>query len=408
MNQQKDSEIIILMDDSGWRWKLCEAALKSSGPRYTRLKANTSIKHSWHRIENSAFILVHWGGDQISGASILEQIKACDPKFDIAEKVIILMENPTQEDVIYFAELGIYKTVNITSAQKNLEISIAEIQKSLKTIEGTKEDIFWRKFISLFNNLPPDPSPAIIEKLEAKLLDFQKKTGEKESSRFLDLKGSILLHKKDVKAAEECFKGAIEKNPKYFRAQNNLVTLLRKQQRYHEALTLLKSLHEQNKLNIQRMATMGQVWVDLKDDAKAEHYFKSSLERDRSCDEALNGMADIRFRQNRLEEAKIFLAKSESASYAARKFNNKGIELVKLHKYREALDHYKKAQYVLPQQEKGSMLYYNIGLCYSRWGRYNLAREYLNLALVKDPGYKKARRLLRQIEDRVQQHLSAS
>jgi Tfp pilus assembly protein PilF len=53
---------------------------------------------------------------------------------------------------------------------------------------------------------------------------------------------------------------------------------------------------------------------------------------------------------------------------------------------------------VLPQQDKGPLLFYNIGLCYSRWGKKDMAREFLKIALIKEPNYRKARKLLSQLE----------
>ena len=67
----------------------------------------------------------------------------------------------------------------------------------------------------------------------------------------------------------------------------------------------------------------------------------------------------------------------------------------------DRFDHYTKAQYVLPHQNKGPMLFYNIGLCYFRWHKVDMAKEFLRLALIKEPGYKKASKLLGMVEEQV-------
>jgi tetratricopeptide (TPR) repeat protein len=72
--------------------------------------------------------------------------------------------------------------------------------------------------------------------------------------------------------------------------------------------------------------------------------------------------------------------------------------MVRGNKYEQALEHYTRAQYVLPQQEKGPMLFFNIALCYYRWGRFTLAREFVRIALIKDPRYGKAQRLLQLVD----------
>lgn len=404
MIKAKDSQILILMDDLSWRWDLCKEALISVGHKFVRMPSSISIKHSWERFCDAPYIIVHWGTEQRGGGAILEQIKHTDQSFDIGDRVIVLIDNPTHEDIVYFAELGVLKTVPMAQFGKGKDLTLRHLEKHLSPLSGSKEDHVWRKLIQIFDNLPHQPEEEMLAKLETKLAEFQQKTSEQRSARYLNLKGLVHKHRTEWEEAEKYFKNAIEKNPKYYRAQNNLVDVLRKTNRPEEAMTLLRALHEQNRLNIKRMADMGQIFVDLNDDEKAEHYFLASLARDARCDAALNGMADIRFRQDRLEEAKEYLSKTESASYAASRFNKLGVAMVKKKQFEQALEHYKKAQYVLPQQEKDSMLMFNIGLCYSRWGRLNLAREYLSLALIKDPSYEKAQRLLSQINEKVRAH----
>jgi Tfp pilus assembly protein PilF len=73
-------------------------------------------------------------------------------------------------------------------------------------------------------------------------------------------------------------------------------------------------------------------------------------------------------------------------------------------KYREALTHYSHAQYVLPQQDKSPLLFYNMGLCFARWGRPHTASEFLRIALIKQPEFKKAQQLLSRLESKAIAH----
>ena len=70
---------------------------------------------------------------------------------------------------------------------------------------------------------------------------------------------------------------------------------------------------------------------------------------------ALNGMAEIRFHQGDLEESRRLLARSQLAYKTAANLNQMGIDMVKKLKYEQALEHYTRAQYVLPQQDKGPL-----------------------------------------------------
>ena len=102
--------------------------------------------------------------------------------------------------------------------------------------------------------------------------------------------------------------------------------------------------------------------------------------------------------QGEFNEARSLLLRSQNCTRTASYLNQKGIGLVKRKKYEEALALYQNAQYVLPDQDKGPLLFYNIGLCYSRWGKLKMAKEYLRLALIKKPDYNKAELLLGRIE----------
>jgi len=49
-----------------------------------------------------------------------------------------------------------------------------------------------------------------------------------------------------------------------------------------------------------------------------------------------------------------------------------------------------------------------VGLCYWRWGRHDVAREFIKLALIKDPAYQKAKVLLARIESGDMEKTAAS
>jgi len=160
----------------------------------------------------------------------------------------------------------------------------------------------------------------------------------------------------------------------------------------------MQKMHELNKANVSRLVGMGEVQLELNDAVKAEFYFNSALDRDAYCSGALNGLAEIRFHQGNLEESRRLLSRSNLAYKTAANLNKTGIDLVKSSRYQDALEHYTRAQYVLPMQDKGPMLFYNIALCYFRWGRQAMAKEFVRIALIKEPNYKKASKLLEQIK----------
>jgi pentatricopeptide repeat protein len=393
-------EILIFLDEQTWIWPFLQRILVKQPNEFLRLPSETPIRPSWERFKGAPRILIHWEAKHRSGGAIVEEILDVAPHFDTADRIVILSTNPTHEDVVYFSELGLRRIIHLRNVSTQLDISAAEILNHIGSPpKKGKTDRIWRKLIMTIDALPGNADPSIIDDLDSKLEDLKKADRDEASARYYDLKAILAFHRKDLIGAKKYWHLAIEKNPKYHRAYNGIVRYLKEVGEFEEAFAILQKMQELNKSSISRFVAMGELRVAVDDDERAEHYFKSALDRDEYSAGALNGLAEIRFRQGDLDESRKLLARSHQAEKTASKLNSLGIEMVKQRKYSQALEHYTKAQYVLPQQEKGPMLFYNIGLCYYRWGREDLAREFLKIALIKEPGYKKARSLLEAISD---------
>jgi tetratricopeptide (TPR) repeat protein len=384
------------MDDQTWIWDLVKSALEESGKEPLRLPSTVPIRHSWARFKNSERIIIHWETKQRSGGALVEEILDVSPHFDVGDRIIILTGNPTHEDVVYFSELGIKRIITL----RNRDVDRGRIINELKTHiceppERNKYEAAWRRIHRAIDHMPAAPDTPFLERLEEAV---RKLTRTPPSARCLDAKASLAAAQQLDQEAMRLWMEALDKNPNYFRTFHNLIKFYRRKDQLEDALGLMKKMQELNKSNISRLVDLGEVQLSLADFSKAEHYFRSALDRDAFCSGALNGLAEIRFSQGNLEESRKLLERSSLAYKTAKKLNSEGIQLVRQQRYSEALEHYTKAQYVLPQQEKGPKLFYNIGLCYSRWGRQDMAREFLRIALVKQPEYEKAKRLLEAIE----------
>ncbi len=393
-------ESLAIMDDNTWIWNLAQTGLAQTSKPFLRLGSTATIRHSWSRFKEAPCIIVHWESKGRPGGAVVEEILDVDPRYDVANKIIVLTSNPIHEDVVYFSELGIRRIVRIRNRDKELTICEEELVQHINeaTAEQPKAtiEILWRKIISAIDRLPDDADQMILKRIEDNITKLR--GAGKETARDIDAMASILFKQGDHSTAFKYWEKALQNNPNYFRTYNNLIAAHRKLGRHHEAYALLQKMQMLNRSCISRLVALGETQLALDDDRKAEHYFESAIEKDAWCSGALNGLADIRFRQGDLERARELLEKSAVSYRYATRLNLMGIEMVKQEKYAEALEHYSKAQYVLPQQEKGPQLFFNIGLCYSRWKKPLMAKEFLKLALVKEPNYKKAQRLLDMIE----------
>lgn len=397
---EKFCETIALMDDTTWIWALCQATLAKVNPKYLRLPSQATIRHSWARFKNAPAIVIHWEAKGRQGGAIIEEILDVDPNYDVAAKIIVLTSNPVHEDVVYFSELGVRRIVRIRNREKDLEVNKAEFLQHVKEATNPHPkpnmEILWRKVLNAIDRLPASPDPAMLQRIEENILKLRGVA--KPMARDIDALGSISFHREEFDKAFILWQSALENNPNYFRSYSNMIAAHRKLGRHVEAYLLMQKMQMLNRSNISRLVAMGETQLALNDDRKAEHYFRSALEKDAWCSGALNGIAEIRFRQGDLDNARTMLEKSTLSYRYASKLNREGIEMVRECRYEEALEHYSKAQYVLPQQEKGPQLFYNIGLCYSRWNKPEMAVEFLKLAIIKEPNYKKAQRLMEQIQ----------
>ena len=400
-NTNKFNDVMVLMDDNTWIWKIASEGCENAKLLHVRLPSQTTVRHSWNRFRGAPCIIVHWESKGRPGGAIIEEILDVDPRFDVANKIIVLTTNPIHEDVVYFSELGIRRVVRMRNREKELGACRLEIEQHSREASNPSPrptiEILWRKILAAIDRLPPtDVDQALLDKIEE---NIKKLRGNNlPAARDLDALGSVSFRRGRHDDAKKLWEQALVNNPNYFRTYNNLIAFHRAIGQQTEAFALLQKMQLLNRSNISRLVAMGETQLALNDDRKAEHYFKHALERDAWCSGALNGLAEIRFRGGDLDAARELLEKSTLAYRYATKLNLLGISMVKQGSYPDALEHYSKAQYVLPQQEKGPQLFYNIGLCYAKWGKLPMAREFLRLALIKEPNYKKAQRLLDQVQ----------
>ncbi len=390
-------EVVVISDDRTWIWGFARHNLNTMGKEFVRVPSHAPIRQSWNRFRNAEAIIIHWENTGRHGGAIVEEILEIDPYFDVPEKVIILTTDPIHEDVVHFGELGVQKVIRIKNIDTHLEKTSLDLIQMLPHADLPQRRNPWTKLLRALNNLPENSSSEVLKKMDDAVEMLSRTVDKQKTARYYDAKALLAAARGEKEQALSHWQKALHLNPSYFRSYHNMIKFYRRYAEKKQALDLLKRLQMMNKNNIWRMVQMGEIHKECNEDAKAEHYFQSALAKDKYCNGALCGLAEIRFKQGNLEEARGLLARTTVASQTAAALNRQGIDLVKSGHYEEALHHYSKAQYVLPHQEKGPLLFYNIGLCYKRWGKMEMAGEFLKLALVKEPNYEKAKKLLHQI-----------
>ena len=400
MGNTKLKEVILITDDQAWLTPYVQKVGVQFG-EFLRLRPTASIRQSWQRFKDAPCIIIHWESKLRSGGALVEEILEVDVHFDVAKKIVVLTSDPIHEDVVYFSELGLKKIIRIRNRTPDNDAWSEELRQHITEAisddtASTNVEIQWRKILRMIDSFTHPCQMDRVQNLETKIFRLRA-NGQSATAREIDALGSVAYFKNQFEEALQLWEQALQKNPNYFRSYNNIIKLHRYLKRPVLALAFMQKMHQLNKSRVARLVSMGEVHLELNDEKKAEHCFRAALERDAYSSGALNGLAEVKFYQGELEEARSLLHKSLLAYRCAQKLNLSGVEMVRSGKYQNALDHYSKAQYVLPQQEKGAQLFFNIGLCYSRWGKESMAREFLKLSLIKAPTYKKAQKLLDQL-----------
>lgn len=394
----RPAPVLIVTDDQSWVWQSLRQAIQRAQVHHLRIPSDVRLRPSWTRLGRAPRFVVHWEAQRRPGPAIIEEIRSIEPGLDLGERVLVVTHNPTREDVVYFSELGIKRVVRMRQRTQDAEKAETEIAQHLtaRASKSPHEDA-WHQTLQILEALGPKTSPDNLSQLEQRIEALRAYDGG-DSARSLDAQGHLAFLRRDMATAHRLWLAAIDKNPNYFRTYNHLVNFYRHTGQHSQALALMQKLQTLNTNNISRLVSMGETYHDLKEPDHAEHYYRSAMSRDPYCDRALSGLAMVKFEAGNLEESReLFAASTAAQSAAAAQFNRIGIELVAAQRYQEALEHYTRAQYVLPTHEQSALIFYNMGLCCAKWGRYGLSRRYLEIALTKRPDYPKAQELLTRL-----------
>jgi|GEM_PF-1159332 len=436
------AEAIVISDDQDWIWNFARQALHRSGLSPLRLPSSVSLRDSRARLDNGRPIVIDWACRARPASALIEELREYYGNGEMTDRIIVLATDVIREDALYFGELGITRLLvlrnrDVELARANRDF-LAHWQSAATGLAqtgsaGTRSDAQWRSLLRHIDTAmehywekkegrveeaqgaPGSVDFAIASSVSAEralgdkawaalidrargFLGRARDAGNDAGARDLDLEASLLVLLDRPAEALQRWLRACELNPNFHRAHVNLSRCLRHLGRHEEALAIVRLRHDQNRKSIGLLVEMGDIHLSANEIDKASHHYQMALDRDAASEAALNGMAQVQFARGEFHECRQLLARSGSSSRAAARFNAMGIELVRAGKFSEALELYVRAQFVLPQQEKGPMLFYNMGLCYLRWGRGDVARDFIKLALIKDPAYAKAKSLLARME----------
>lgn len=403
------AESLLIVDDDSWVLSVCKNALQGNPQRILKISSDINIRENWHRFREAPFVIIHWENHRRSSGALLEEILEKDDTLDPTNRLVVVTTNPLHEDVVYFGELGIWRLVRARNRQEDLKNAAAEIKQHIASIAKQTKDheSNWRQLQRRLDRLSQPVSTETEEFIRGRIEDLSNKNPSNAARQF-EAMASLAFKSGRLEYASQLAIKALDANPNFFRAWNILVQAKSSAGKHDEAYAILQKMQLRNRNSVSRLCAIGHTLIALKDFQRAEKFFTSAIDRDKTHPSALNGLAEIRFFESDIESAKTLLAKSRNPHDLAINLNETGVRLVRDGKYKEALEHYTKAQYVLPEKSHGHQIYYNIALAYAKWGQIGTAQKFLKLSLVKKPDYKKAANLLARLQHTRQNGIQTS
>jgi tetratricopeptide (TPR) repeat protein len=327
---------------------------------------------------------------------------ACFGSGELPRRVVIIGRGITREETIYLAEHNLGAVFSLPDNKAawdrqapNMLRRIDRLQINEIARRNNPEERLVSRFLQMLSVWD-----RVSDHMKMKATD-QLLRALGDSARYAELLAKKCLAERNFQGAEQWLTKAITKNPNYFSAMQSLAEVYFELGKIDKCLDLLEKMKSSNPRNVSRLVKMGRCYVAKGDYHKAEKVLSDALCIDEFFEEAREELGRVKVILGDYEAARSLLKHTSRSKELAHFLNTVGIELVSKSRFVESIEHYKKAQMVIPGNDLSHLLFFNIGLAYAKWGRFTEARQYANLALVRKPHYDKAAQLLSRIDQKI-------
>ncbi|WP_186645875.1 tetratricopeptide repeat protein [Fluviispira vulneris] len=379
--ENKNAIRILLVDEKREARSFFSGFLKASDSFTVTTAANTGV--AFEILESEChdihYILFDWKMKEIQGNIFAQQVRQ-NHNYDHID-FITYSQHFDDEDKYLMAELDIIytfpKIINGNSFMlkmteiKNKYLAQSELHRKLKKLEHA----IHTENIKLCDEILQDP--LVKEEINT-------------NPRFFHIGGEIHMLKNQYGEAIDFFQSHIKDDTKSnamltLKAMSSLGKALCLAGRFDEALMIFERLEAKSSKNISHKSMTGEALLGLNKNYMAEEKFKEAVNLNPNDTTALLGLGKVNSLNGKHNEAKEFFKKIEGDfenKHLASFYNNKGVSLVKHHKYDQAIAFYKNAiQYF--QKYRGH-INFNLGLAHFRKGDIKEASAYFQEALASD------------------------
>jgi tetratricopeptide (TPR) repeat protein len=343
--------------------------------------------------------------DYRSVEGVIRELASEDPEGPgaaaLLRRTVVIGRGLTREDAIFLAEHQVGSVFSLPEKRIAWDRQVANVVRRIEALHLTelaRRDSAEERIVSRFLEML-SVWERVSDELQMKATDqLLRVLGD--SSRYAELLARKCIVERNFRGAEQWLGKAISKNPNYFSAMQLLADVFFEMGKPEKSLALLEKLRDNNPRNVQRLVKIAKCYVKMGEHAKADKVLCDALCIDEFYPEAREELGRVRVVLGDYPAARILLQHTSKSRDLANFLNKLGIDLVAKSKFQDSIEHYKNAQFVLPGNEQSHLLFFNIGLAYAKWGKLAEARNYVKLALIRQPGYAKASELLDKIEGR--------
>lgn len=383
-----------------WKIRNCEP-LRIMAPDNQVLSQDVVIL-AWDRVApaNLADILDKVAPTKRSLEGVLHELDKMGGEA-ACSRIIVLGKIVTREDAMLLAEYNIKHIFPLSAKRSKWSESEGDLIKRIEKIAvdvRTASESEEQKHYTRFLNVLPYWSKLSDEVRMQNSEQLLKALGD--TPRYAELMARKCIAENDYLGAEKWLLRALTKNVGFMRANQLLADVYIARGKYDDALHILEKLKANNPRSLRTLTRLGQCYSAKAEPLRAEKYLMDALSIDEFCREAREELGKIKFGLQEYELARKLFSHSTSSRPLASYFNKIGIQLVQESKYQASIEHYRWAQYVLPGNDQGHLLFFNIALAYAKWGRTSEALGYARLAKIRSPEYDKAQALLKKLEEK--------
>ncbi len=225
------------------------------------------------------------------------------------------------------------------------------------------------------------------------------------SEKALVLRGDIYLKRAEADAALNCYRKALETNPKSAGAAHKIAAVLMMKGQYREAADMLNELSKINPLNIRLLENAGLSNFNAERLDIARTHMENLSGLDSTNTVASEVMVNIKIKRGEYSGMVDQLRKSHDEKSLVQFLNNAGVKLSQGADPQGALAMYRAAVEQLGDEHKyAHAIYYNMGVAHRRMGKMDQAIILMRKAISLKPDFEKAKAVLEDLEKSLQQN----